>query len=411
MLLPLRLHDFRLIFAGESISLIGDQFHFIALAWLALQLTGSGLALGTVLMAAAIPRAVFMLLGGAMSDRVSPRSLMIISNALRAVVVALVAVPGADRQGRAVAAVRAGRHLRRGGRLLLPGAEHHRAHDRQRAAAAARQCPRPGHAAAVRAHRSRGGRPGHCGHQHRPGLRHRRRHPLRWPRSACSSCAAAGSAGPEPGRRPARGRAGQHRLRPGLCLARPGRCGRSCSSLPPSTSPSPDRCRWASPTSPRNASAAVRPSSALMLSMFGVGALVGALLAGSLRHVPRLGLVVLRHRGWPGRRPGAGRERAEPVDRRRGHPAHRPRRRLHQRAGHRLAAGAHRRGVPRSGDEPGDAGRRWARAVQPGHLGRDHRPRRRDPARSRWRAPIVVAAVVGGFYSGVPAQMTDEVAA
>jgi len=91
MLMPLRLHDFRLIFTGESISLIGDQFHFIALAWLALQLTGSGVALGTVLMAAAIPRAVFMLLGGAMSDRVSPRSLMIISNALRAVVVAVVA--------------------------------------------------------------------------------------------------------------------------------------------------------------------------------------------------------------------------------------------------------------------------------------------------------------------------------
>jgi MFS family permease len=91
MLLPLRLHDFRLVFAGESISLIGDQFHFIALAWLALQLTGSGVALGTVLMAAAIPRAIFMLLGGAMSDRVSPRSLMIISNALRAVVVAVVA--------------------------------------------------------------------------------------------------------------------------------------------------------------------------------------------------------------------------------------------------------------------------------------------------------------------------------
>jgi MFS family permease len=81
MLLPLRLRDFRLVFTGETISLIGDQFHFIALAWLALQLTGSGVALGTVLMAAAIPRAVFMLLGGAMSDRVSPRSLMIGSNA------------------------------------------------------------------------------------------------------------------------------------------------------------------------------------------------------------------------------------------------------------------------------------------------------------------------------------------
>jgi len=50
LLQPLRLRDFRLIVTGESISLLGDQFHFIALAVLALQLTGSGLALGTVLM-------------------------------------------------------------------------------------------------------------------------------------------------------------------------------------------------------------------------------------------------------------------------------------------------------------------------------------------------------------------------
>ena len=83
---PLRLRDFRLVFGGESISLLGDQFHFVALAWLTLQLTGSGVALGTVLMAAAIPRAVFMLVGGAMSDRISPRSLMLASNAIRGVV-------------------------------------------------------------------------------------------------------------------------------------------------------------------------------------------------------------------------------------------------------------------------------------------------------------------------------------
>ena len=55
LLQPLRLRDFRLVFAGETISVLGDQFHFVALAWLALQLTGSGLALGTVLMTAAIP--------------------------------------------------------------------------------------------------------------------------------------------------------------------------------------------------------------------------------------------------------------------------------------------------------------------------------------------------------------------
>lgn len=92
LLQPLRLRDFRLVFAGESISLIGDQFHFVALAWLTLQLTGSGLALGTVLMVAAIPRAIFMLVGGALSDRLSPRTLMLASNALRSVVVGIVAV-------------------------------------------------------------------------------------------------------------------------------------------------------------------------------------------------------------------------------------------------------------------------------------------------------------------------------
>ncbi len=91
LLRPLRIRDFRLLFAGETISVLGDQFHFVALTWLALQLTGSGLVLGTVLMTAAIPRAAFMLLGGAFSDRFSPRTLMLTSNVIRAVVVGILA--------------------------------------------------------------------------------------------------------------------------------------------------------------------------------------------------------------------------------------------------------------------------------------------------------------------------------
>jgi len=91
LLRPLRIRDFRLIFGGETISVLGDQFHFVALAWLALQLTGSGLALGTVLMTAAIPRAVFVLVGGAFSDRFSPRTLILVSNVIRGIVVAVVA--------------------------------------------------------------------------------------------------------------------------------------------------------------------------------------------------------------------------------------------------------------------------------------------------------------------------------
>lgn len=85
----LGLRDFRLLWAGQAISLIGDQFYYVALAWLTLQLTNSAVALGGVLTAAAIPRGVLMLLGGAVSDRFSPRQLMLASDALRAIVVGI----------------------------------------------------------------------------------------------------------------------------------------------------------------------------------------------------------------------------------------------------------------------------------------------------------------------------------
>jgi len=89
ILTPLSERNFRLLWAGQAVSLLGDQFFFIAMAWLAMRLTGSGLALGTVLMAVAIPRALFMLAGGAVTDRHSPRSLMLVSNAMRAVLTLL----------------------------------------------------------------------------------------------------------------------------------------------------------------------------------------------------------------------------------------------------------------------------------------------------------------------------------
>ncbi|HLI50648.1 MAG TPA: MFS transporter [Thermomicrobiaceae bacterium] len=89
---PLRNRNYLLLWSGQSISVLGDQFYFIALAWLTLQLTGSALALGTVLMVAAVPRAVLMLLGGAVSDRFSQRILMLLSDVLRGVLVGALAV-------------------------------------------------------------------------------------------------------------------------------------------------------------------------------------------------------------------------------------------------------------------------------------------------------------------------------
>ena len=83
---PLALPDFRLLWIGQSISVLGDQFYLVALPWLILQLTGSGLKLGAVLLAATVPRVAFQLVGGAVSDRISPHKLMLVSNILRGVV-------------------------------------------------------------------------------------------------------------------------------------------------------------------------------------------------------------------------------------------------------------------------------------------------------------------------------------
>ncbi len=88
---PLRIRSFRIVWMGETVSMLGDQFYLVALPWLALALTGSSLALGLVLMAAAIPRAALMLVGGAVSDRYDPRKIMIASSAVRAALVAVLA--------------------------------------------------------------------------------------------------------------------------------------------------------------------------------------------------------------------------------------------------------------------------------------------------------------------------------
>jgi len=83
---------FRNLILGTTISVIGDQFYLVALPWLVLQLTGSSVALGTALMLAAVPRAVLMLMGGAISDRTSPRRITLWTASSRTVLVAVIAV-------------------------------------------------------------------------------------------------------------------------------------------------------------------------------------------------------------------------------------------------------------------------------------------------------------------------------
>lgn len=72
------------MWAGQTVSLFGDGVHNIALAWLVLSVTGSPLALGTVLITGTVPRTALMVLGGALSDWLSPRTMVIATNAIRA---------------------------------------------------------------------------------------------------------------------------------------------------------------------------------------------------------------------------------------------------------------------------------------------------------------------------------------
>jgi len=85
------LRDFRLLLSGTATSLLGDQFALIATPWLVLKLTGDPTALGIILALEGLPRAVFMLLGGAITDRISPRLVMLISDVIRFMLTVLMA--------------------------------------------------------------------------------------------------------------------------------------------------------------------------------------------------------------------------------------------------------------------------------------------------------------------------------
>jgi MFS family permease len=84
--------NFRLLWAGQGASLLGDQFELVAAPWLVLKLTHDPLALGFVLALSSVPRALFMLVGGAITDRFSARNVMLISDILRLVLTAAMAV-------------------------------------------------------------------------------------------------------------------------------------------------------------------------------------------------------------------------------------------------------------------------------------------------------------------------------
>ncbi len=86
LLAPFREPNFGRFFGGSVLSMIGTQLTFVAFPWLVLKITGDPLAMGLVLAVEGVPRALFMAFGGAFTDRFSPRTVMVGSTLARAVV-------------------------------------------------------------------------------------------------------------------------------------------------------------------------------------------------------------------------------------------------------------------------------------------------------------------------------------
>jgi MFS family permease len=80
LLRPFGHRDFALLWAGLTVSLLGDGIYFVALAWQVYELSNDPTALSLVGVAWTIPHVACLLLGGAASDRFERRRVMIVSS-------------------------------------------------------------------------------------------------------------------------------------------------------------------------------------------------------------------------------------------------------------------------------------------------------------------------------------------
>jgi DHA3 family tetracycline resistance protein-like MFS transporter len=92
LLAPLRYRDFRVLWAGMTVSLVGDGVFLIAIAWESYTLWNAPAALSIVSIGMTVPTIVFLVLGGVTSDRYDRRRVMACADAVRALAVAVLAV-------------------------------------------------------------------------------------------------------------------------------------------------------------------------------------------------------------------------------------------------------------------------------------------------------------------------------
>src|SRR5262245_1519228 len=92
ILLPLSGRDFRLYWLGQSISMVGDGIYLVAVAWQVYELSNAPTALAIVGLAQTIPLVLFVLVGGALADRLDRRKLLILGAAIPGIAISLLAL-------------------------------------------------------------------------------------------------------------------------------------------------------------------------------------------------------------------------------------------------------------------------------------------------------------------------------
>ena len=90
--LPLRHRDFRLLWTGMTVSLLGDGITTIALAWQAYEISDAPSAFAMIGFSMTVPHVVLLLVGGAVSDRFDRRRVMLAADLIRMLAVTALGV-------------------------------------------------------------------------------------------------------------------------------------------------------------------------------------------------------------------------------------------------------------------------------------------------------------------------------
>ncbi len=92
MFAAMRVRNFRLYTAGQSVTNTGTWMQSIAQDWLVLELTGSAAAVGLTMALQFLPMLLLGVYGGTLADRFDKRSLLVVTQSVNGALTALLAV-------------------------------------------------------------------------------------------------------------------------------------------------------------------------------------------------------------------------------------------------------------------------------------------------------------------------------